>query len=814
MKTAASALTTSLLILAAACAQQRPSDTIPPASVVPTPIEAPRTNAMAASGLADNEIAHLAEIGEKAPVSDQAVWLQKKFWLGRQIWVSLGVERASVTGLAMSVLGFIPAQVDRRGLQLVLTRRNDGLFGGTTLGPDLPLQIYPIIGESDDAVLVDLASPVTKFGLTTLGLAPSTSTEELQPRLEYLKAIEVKPKSLALHTVVVAQSPKALYEKDDESAEAAAKLDPNLLALSLRTDWVLDAPTPDFTGLKADSLFGLFVTDPLVRDGGTRTETFVNRIRQKAPFIWEMTANTPELYRDAVKAGVEQWNQALPAGTLQLQARVADGSRSFTDPSVSNIVWDDNEAIGMAFANWRENPYTGEIIQAQVYMSGSMWANNAKLTYQLRRIEKTLRASTPAPATSAGSTGPVATAPQAAALKAARVELAKLSKSIDALETASKHSRRLSLAFTLDLAEAQARRGAYCARSVNVDDLRQQVAALQALANGDTPATDAQGTVSAAPSNEHMPYPADGESDADFAKDVVRAVVFHEVGHTLGLRHNFLASKGTSDSGRIQSASIMDYNDLVVDASFDRPGDADKAILAEGYLGTPTNVAFCTDEHAQAGMPDCQPFDHSSEPINGLRVRQETNLLIAYRLLLIGNAKGAITLLRSAINAASGEVNYLTASATDTAEFLKDPNFPDRQKKAMEVFETSRQMLGVGYPPELQAQYSQLLIQVLAKKVKPATSESAVFDRIVDEFVQAALDTDGSNEITTRLAAIDGLRRLQDLRARKALRDVRARIMLLAATSGRGVEQSEEDDETARAIERLLDAGYFAAPAN
>jgi len=30
-----------------------------------------------------------------------------------------------------------------------------------------------------------------------------------------------------------------------------------------------------------------------------------------------------------------------------LKSQVADGSRSLTDPSVSNVVWDENQAIGM-----------------------------------------------------------------------------------------------------------------------------------------------------------------------------------------------------------------------------------------------------------------------------------------------------------------------------------------------------------------------------------------------------------------------------------------------------------------------------------
>ncbi|MEO5667998.1 MAG: hypothetical protein ABIR96_08065, partial [Bdellovibrionota bacterium] len=108
----------------------------------------------------------LSSIKEDVPAQGLQVWLKKDFWLGRTIWVSLGVERASVTGLAMSVDGYHPAKLSRAGSFLVLTRDNSGLYGGTVLGPEMPLNAYPIVSENDTEILVELSSPKTPYGLT------------------------------------------------------------------------------------------------------------------------------------------------------------------------------------------------------------------------------------------------------------------------------------------------------------------------------------------------------------------------------------------------------------------------------------------------------------------------------------------------------------------------------------------------------------------------------------------------------------------------------------------------------------------------
>lgn len=143
--------------------------------------------------------------------------------------------------------------------------------------------------------------------------------------------------------------------------------------------------------------------------------------------------------------------------------------------------------------------------------------------------------------------------------------------------------------------------------------------------------------------------PAFSESSAKrVAGDYVRLVVAHEVGHILGLRHNFAASLSTTVSpkemaewfdsyiaddetklfeDRLPSASVMDYLDLRSSVFVGRkirksqtvlPYDA--AAIAWGYLASnevvQKQMLFGTDSDTRT-YGDVVPFDYGAEPLLG-----------------------------------------------------------------------------------------------------------------------------------------------------------------------------------------------------
>jgi hypothetical protein len=761
----------------------------------------------------------LASIKEEVPAKGLQAWLNKDFWIGRTIWVSLGVERASLTGLAMSVDGYRAAKVTRAGDLLVLTRDSSGLFGGTVLAPDMPLNAYPIVKETETEILVDLASPKTPYGLTLSNFNAGTySDTELAPRFEYVRSLETTANSLSFVSVTTTKSPQPLFSDEDGTAEAASGQDPYLLSLTLRTDWILPIENEGFTRKAADeNTLGFFLTPKRIINNGTATEELVQKIATNKPFVWEISANTPAEYRPAIEQAILAWNPSLGGDVLKVN--YAEKTDSVTKPNVSNLIWDDNMAVGFAFANWRSSPTTGEIVQAQVYMSGSMWAQGARMTFQLRDIERQIR--------EAGAQrhgGGVASPQRAetiAALKKARTQLRALQKeTAKQLAQTKGFNKRLFLGLNSGLAAERARSNEFCFRPINVfQDIATAATgidaeldkALRDLEQATTPRRQEDIVTSEHEFPTHMPYPTAGMDAETFSKYVVRAVVMHEVGHTLGLRHNFMGSLGTSKGGEIQSASIMDYNDEVIDAQFSEPGSYDQAIVASEYQDKPIveQLKFCTDEHAGAGIPTCSPFDFSANPIRGQHVSEETNLTMAQLFLQYGQADVAIALIQRGLSTNIQKIRHMLFSADIAKQFLQDPAFGESQKEAWKMLTQSMAMQDLGYPAELQQAYKELLISYTAMLTTPESAASAIAPELVNFNKEVLVDSDGSYSLGVRRYAILGLQNIQAPAGRLALSQT---LELLNAKLAQGTasESTAEDEEVVLLVEKILKRdGYY-----
>lgn len=128
------------------------------------------------------------------------------------------------------------------------------------------------------------------------------------------------------------------------------------------------------------------------------------------------------------------------------------------------------------------------------------------------------------------------------------------------------------------------------------------------------------------------------------AQAMVQGVVAHEVGHTLGLRHNFAGSLYANYNGKkredlyanfltnqpydpavLPSSSVMEYNEMpeiVLTSERVNSGYSalphDESAMKFLYQGKPldTSIPFCTDTDTDApgGLLDCLPFDHGRSP--------------------------------------------------------------------------------------------------------------------------------------------------------------------------------------------------------
>lgn len=794
----------------------------------------------------------LEAIREKFEGKSHLLVLEKAYWLDKKIWVSLGIERASVTGLVGSVMGYIPAHVRKVGGLLVLERDNAGRFAGTALTPDVALNAYPIVEETETAVVVDVANPRTEYGLTNLGFyAGANANTELKPRLEYVKDVSISAEGIAFKSVVNAISPVALYQPGQGSPEEAAGLDPFSVSLTLRTDWRIPAPTADYVALDARMQpVGFFQSAPIVENGGLSTKKFVARISTTRKHVWEMSANTPTEYQNAVRDGVLAWNEVL--GNDVLQVRVAPQDKDITDPNTSNVIWDDNKAVGFAFANWRDNPQTGEIIQGQVYMSGAMWAEQGGLVYDLRNLEKLLREALEAareaeraeqqerkrveeeqkakeefvgppapPAQQDEFVGPPAQNERL--INKVRQLQRKIASSVTKLQKDLKSPNLIRRGFvTLNPSQHDeiAHHKGFCQREVRVDELRDLVSAVT-LVDGNI-LTSAIATKSEVLNSQqktadgiarvlkHQPYPAETVTREAFQYNVVRSVVMHEVGHALGLRHNFMGSLETSDNGRIESASIMDYNDLVVDAQFDRIGDSDRAVMEMGYKRIPPSKDFkiCTDEHAMLGIPGCLRHDYSADPVDFLMTSQESSLLMAFYFGQRGDSNRMVRNINRALMTNQELAAYLNFSLDEGQQI--DPNFGAQQVKALAATIASRKMYDLPFPEELVAVYGGLSRLVLGISVTEGAAQNPTKAPIIADLAESVLDEKSLFGKDIRLAGVNGLLKIQDANARHTLKTLHGSlgVQSLKADAERNLESRMMDEYVQNAVKAALDSYY------
>jgi Met-zincin len=249
----------------------------------------------------------------------------------------------------------------------------------------------------------------------------------------------------------------------------------------------------------------------------------------------------------ALKKGVEGWNEVF--GFEALRAEVAPDDGPDPGDADANFLIVDFPGVdaGYAFANWRTNPNTGEILNSTVYLD-SVWfelADNFK------------EAPTTPPTDPNGVARP------------------ERKPSVLALEWAGMRREESTPACVL-------------------------------FAPKYNPVY-----------SRHLPGATKADAPATGPKAYERFlthVVLHEMGHVLGLRHNFKGSLVPP------SSSVMDY--LTDDDSIarDTPGAYDIAAVKYLYNLTdeyPNAMPFCNDSLV-TGDPECQPFDWAADPMHEL----------------------------------------------------------------------------------------------------------------------------------------------------------------------------------------------------
>lgn len=380
---------------------------------------------------------------------------------------------------------------------------------------------------------------------------------------------------------------------------------------------ITKVPQSSYQPRLADDRVGYFLT--VVKDFSTKNnrDNFVRYINRwnlekadptlavsvpKKPIKFWLEKTVPFRFRQAIRDGITEWNKAyLAAGfssAIEVEQQPDKAEWDPEDVNYNSFRWITAEA-GFAMGPSRVNPYTGEILDADIIFDADF------LTFWKEQYE------TITPKTLAETVG---------------MPFVEADESMKHLPTVK---RNASGAAILD----------FCMLSRGMtSQLAFGSAAIEAIADPKVAA----------------------EQQEKMIMQGLKEVTMHEVGHTLGLRHNFKASKMLSlkdlndptKAAAGQVASVMDYAPPNIVPKDWQQGDYftttvgpyDIWAIQYGYMpfpgGTQGEVAelkkiaarsgepqltYATDEDTRPGDidPDSNRFDLGADPLEYARVRAQ-----------------------------------------------------------------------------------------------------------------------------------------------------------------------------------------------
>ncbi len=267
-----------------------------------------------------------------------------------------------------------------------------------------------------------------------------------------------------------------------------------------------------------------------------------------------------------------------------------------------------------------------------------------------------------------------------------------------------------------------------------------------------------------------------GATKAEKIERFVTHVLLHEIGHTLGLRHNF---KGSLVG---PSTSVMEYS-LNEDSIFVyEPQSYDIAAIKWLYADSkvePTD-AFCTDQDTRVD-PSCTQFDKTASPLDQY---DAVNYTAVANSFVTGGAGFPNTTLNNLLK-------WVRAAPSTPAQKLQAWNFI---------------MAPINNPPMGSiAARADLLFRAIVNRAyfdlptargnftaDPVVTDSAL-TFITDDLRTQLVNAANNRSFPTRRVAVDALKKQQTLRAYQALLDARAAVTTARATQT-GIEAALSDD--------------------
>ncbi|MHC4416262.1 MAG: zinc-dependent metalloprotease [Planctomycetota bacterium] len=521
---------------------------------------------------------------------------------------------------------------------------------------------------------------------------------------------------------------------------------------------------PEKTGYqarKADARIGYFTTthldlakpgadDPYVRYVNRwKLEKAAPKLKMsppKEPIVFYLEHTVPVRYRRWVREGVLEWNKAYEKiGIInavevyqQDASTKAHMDKDPEDVRYNFVLWT-NAPIGFAIGPSRVDPRTGQILDADIVMSEAF----------IRSWARAWREMVPEIAMEGFSPETLEWLVEHPDWDP-RVRLAPLSERREVMERIARQTGGGHPAANADptllgddvydgLAGRISQVNGACTytmmKSLDVALFRLNPDFFAELARGEDEGEEDEGDV------------LDGVPES-FIGPLLKDVIMHEVGHTLGLRHNFKASSihsiqeinNEAFKGMPQTASVMDYNPININFN-DGPvqgdwtmvtvGPYDEWAIQYGYSLEKDQkpvlervaedmLPYATDEDTWGPDPLARRFDYGADPLDyadsQMRLVQHLRTEILERVVKEGDswqkARNAYLLLLSRhIGAVSIAANWL-GGAYVNRDRKGDPGDRDpvvvvdgeRQRRALKfVIENTFEDEAFGLTPDLLA---------------------------------------------------------------------------------------------------------------
>ena len=476
-------------------------------------------------------------------------------------------------------LGHVPCFFRQLGDELQLVADQTRLFESNINHPELLISTYKVLKEDDETLTVKFASGGLAINEAVNGKGADA------PKQVWLRSLDF----VADGEYLLQES--ALLLKDGsiqtymESVFPRANLVPNGYK-GLEANPANEALAERYRFIATEHVY---VTKSETNGVPLRVQTtYANRfnIANDKTIDWYVTPNAPDELTAIFKSGVEGWNRYFTPQqgrlVMRFMGRLPAGIK-IGDPRYNVINFDSVAQAGAAYESQAVDPYTGLQSHSLIYMPYA-WYNIGSQLWKQRIGES---ADKPSEAQVRASVEP----------KAPEVMFG------------SGH-RVLS-----------------CVRAMDEVSLTPDL-----LASAISAEKDSQGDAA-------VPVP---RSIDEFARRLMMATLFHEVGHSLGMSHNFKGSL-TFDSSQDPSehnpvtSSIMDYNFYQNEQSLftdiggtDGPIlEYDRQVISQLYnngrdvKASDRVVLACDDTEADATVggvdPLCLRYDSELNPVVGLR---------------------------------------------------------------------------------------------------------------------------------------------------------------------------------------------------